>query len=103
VKEYGMSSKMGLSSYERPHNPFLKGESYMPTEKEYSEKIAAEIDEEVKRILDAAYANAKQIIESRRATVEAIAARLLETEVMDRDEFLQIADAPTTESETRPA
>ena len=103
VKEYGMSSKMGLSSYERPHNPFLKGESYMPTEKEYSEKIAAEIDEEVKRILDAAYASAKQIIESRRATVEAIAARLLETEVMDRDEFLQIADSPITESETRPA
>ncbi len=92
VKEYGMSSRMGLSSYERPRNPFLKGDSYMPTEKEYSEKIAAEIDEEVKRILDTAYQTAREIIETRRVTVESVAARLLEKEVMDREEFLQLVD-----------
>ena len=40
--------ELGLSTYERPHNPFLKGDSYFPTEKEYSERIASEIDEEVK-------------------------------------------------------
>jgi cell division protease FtsH len=93
VKEYGMSSRMGLSSYERPRNPFLKGDSYMPMEREYSEKIAAEIDEEVKLILEQAYATAHRIIEEKRATVEAVAARLLEKEVMDREEFLAIADA----------
>jgi len=92
VKEYGMSSRMGLSSYERPRNPFLKGDSWMPTEKEYSDKTAAEIDEEVKQILDNAYKTARQIIESRRATVEAVAGRLLEKEVMDREEFLQMVD-----------
>ena len=52
VKEYGMSDRLGLSTYERPHNPFLKGDSYFPTEKEYSERIASEIDEEVKVILE---------------------------------------------------
>ena len=92
VKEYGMSSRMGLSSYERPRNPFLKGDFSMPAEREYSEKVAAEIDEEVKLILEKAHATALKIIEEKRATVEAIAARLLEKEVMDREEFLAIAD-----------
>ena len=99
VKEYGMSSRMGLSSYERPRNPFLKGDFSMPAEREYSEKIAAEIDEEVKLILEKAHATALRIIEERRTTVEAIAARLLEKEVMDRAEFLAIADA----GEAKPA
>ncbi|MGA2643014.1 MAG: ATP-dependent zinc metalloprotease FtsH [Spirochaetia bacterium] len=93
VKEYGMSSRMGLSSYERPRNPFLRGDTYMPTEREYSEKIAAQIDEEVKLILEQAYATARRIIEEKRATVEAVAARLLEKEVLDREEFLLLADA----------
>jgi cell division protease FtsH len=92
VKEYGMSSRMGLTSYERPRNPFLKGDSYMPTEREYSEKIAAEIDDEVKVILEQAHATARQILEKKRGTVELIAARLLEKEVMDREEFLKLAD-----------
>jgi cell division protease FtsH len=93
VKEYGMSSRMGLSTYERPRNPFLRGDAYMPTEREYSEKIAAEIDEEVKLILEQAQATARRIIEEKRATVEAIADRLLEKEVMDREEFLKLAGA----------
>jgi cell division protease FtsH len=94
VKEYGMSARMGLSSYERPRNPFLKGDSYMPTEREYSEKIAAEIDEEVKAILQQAYAAAKGIVESKRDLVESLSARLLEKEVIDRDEFLALMGAP---------
>ncbi len=94
VKEYGMSTRMGLSSYERPHNPFLRGDSYMPNEKEYSEKIAAEIDDEVKLILETAHKTAQEIIERKRAMVEAVAARLLEKEVVDRDEFLQLMGEP---------
>jgi cell division protease FtsH len=93
VKEYGMSERLGLSTYERPHNPFLKGDSYFPTEKEYSERIASEIDEEVKRILEQAHESAKKIIEERRATVESLAALLLEKEVVDREEFLKIVEA----------
>jgi cell division protease FtsH len=82
VKEYGMSSHMGLSSYGRPRNPFLKGDSYMPTEREYSEKLAGEIDEEVKLILEQAQATARKIIQEKSATVEAI----------DREEFLRLAE-----------
>ena len=88
-----MSERLGLSTYERPHNPFLKGDSYFPTEKEYSERIASEIDEEVKRILQQAHESAKKIIEEKRATVESLAALLLEKEVVDRGEFLKIVEA----------
>jgi cell division protease FtsH len=92
VKEYGMSSRMGLTTYERPHNPFLKGDSYFPTEKEYSEKIAAEIDEEVKLILQRAHETARTILEEKRAKVEELASLLLEKEVVDRDEFVKLID-----------
>ena len=64
----------------------------MPRWKEYSERIASEIDEEVKLFLEKAHATAKQIIESRRDTVEALAALLLEKEVVDREEFLKLVD-----------
>jgi cell division protease FtsH len=93
VKEYGMSERLGLSTYERPHNPFLQGDSYFHAEKEYSERIASEIDEEVKRILQQAHESAKKIIEEKRATVESLAALLLEKEVVDRGEFLKIVEA----------
>jgi cell division protease FtsH len=92
VKEYGMSAKMGLSSYERPHNPFLKGDSWFPTDKEYSERTAADIDEEVSRILSDAHGQAKKVIEEKRGTVEALAGLLLEKEVVERDEFLRLVD-----------
>ena len=93
VKEYGMSERLGLSTYERPHNPFLQGDSYFHAEKEYSERIASEIDEEVKRILQQAHESARKIIEEKRATVESLAALLLEKEVVDRGEFLKIVEA----------
>ena len=92
VKEYGMSTRMGLTAYERPHNPFLRGDSYFPTEKEYSEKIAAEIDEEVRLILQKAHETAKAILEEKRVKVEELASLLLEKEVVDREEFVKLFD-----------
>jgi cell division protease FtsH len=94
VKEYGMSD-LGLSSYERPHNPFLKGDAWMPNEKEYSEKTASEIDVEVRRILEKAYATAKAVLEGKRDKVEALAALLLEKEVIEREEFLKVIACET--------
>jgi cell division protease FtsH len=92
VKEYGMSERLGLSTYERPRNPFLRGDSYFPAEKEYSERIASEIDEEVKCILEQAHESARKIIEEKRATVESLASLLLEKEVVDREEFLKVVE-----------
>jgi cell division protease FtsH len=87
VKEYGMSERMGLISYERPHNPFLKGELWQPTEREYSDQVAAEIDEEVKRILEAAKERTRRILSAWKPLLEKTATRLLEVEVINREEF----------------
>ncbi len=94
VKEYGMSGKMGLMTYERPHNPFLKGDSWMPNEKEYSDKTAAEIDEEVRRILEETHDKTARIIEDKREVVESLAELLLEKEVIDREEFKKLVHQP---------
>ena len=90
VKEYGMSGKMGLMSYERPRNPFLTGDNWTSTEKEYSEKIAADIDEEVKRILDETHHKTQEILEDKRETLDSIANLLMEKEVVDREEFKKL-------------
>jgi cell division protease FtsH len=93
VKEYGMSGKMGLMTYERPHNTFLKGDGWLPTDKEYSDKTAADIDEEVRRILDEVHEKTTKIIEEQRDIVDSLAGLLLEKEVVDREEFKKLIHA----------
>ena len=95
VKEYGMSAKLGLMTYERPHNPFLRGDNYLPTDKEYSDKTASEIDEEVRRILLETHGKTRTLIEEHRNTVEELANLLLEKEVVDREEFKKLLKLPT--------
>ena len=95
VKEYGMSGKMGLMSYERPRNPFLTGDNWSSTEKEYSEKIAGDIDDEVKRILDETHQRTREIVEENRETLESLAKLLIEKEVVDREEFKKLLQLTT--------
>ena len=95
VKEYGMSGKMGLITYERPRNPFLTGDNWTSTEKEYSEKIAAEIDEEVKRILDETHQKTRNLIQDKRETLDSLANLLIEKEVVDREEFKKLLQLTT--------
>ena len=94
VKEYGMSDRMGLTTFERPHNPFLTGEQWMPTEREYSEKTAAEIDDEVRRILQETHDKTRGILEEKRDLVDRLAKLLLEKEVVDREEFKALMHQP---------
>ncbi len=94
VKEYGMSGKLGLTAYERPHNPFLKGEIWSSTEKEYSDKTAFEIDEEVRRILEQTHEKTRKLIDDKRDVIESLAKLLLEKEVVDREEFKKLLHQP---------
>lgn len=90
VKEYGMSEKLGLLTYERPQNPFLKGQNWRPTEKEYSDEIAALIDSEAKRIMDEAHSKTYKIITENKDSIEKLAHVLLEKEVVEKAEFQKI-------------
>ncbi len=77
VTRYGMSEKLG---------PIAFGERQLGNEP-YSEKIAAEIDAEVTRIIDEAKARATIVINEHRDALDAIAKELIEKETIERAEF----------------
>ncbi|MBP2098696.1 ATP-dependent zinc metalloprotease FtsH [Enterococcus rivorum] len=81
VTEYGMSDKLGPVQYEGNHQVFV-GRDYGQT-KAYSEQVAFEIDQEVRRILMEAHQKAHEIIETHRAQHKLIAEKLLEFETLD--------------------
>ncbi len=88
VTRWGMSDKMGTIALEGDDGRALFGSGV--TGKEYSEKVSAEIDAEVKHIIDAAYKKAQDIITQHRKLLDAIAKRLVEVETLEREEFEQI-------------
>jgi len=83
-----MSEKMGTVALESDGGRPLFGNGLEG--REYSERISAEIDAEVRRIIDEAYAKAQQIINTHRKCLDAIAKRLIEKETIERDEFEQL-------------
>lgn len=81
VTEYGMSDRLGPVQYEGNHQVFV-GRDYGQT-KAYSEQVAFEIDQEVRKILMEAHDKAREIIEAHRAQHKLIAEKLLEFETLD--------------------
>jgi len=86
VTKFGMSDKLGPITYGKIEEMVFLGRE-IATEKNYSEKIAGEIDREVKNFIDKAFNLAKKIIVSRKKILQAIAKRLIEKETIERDEF----------------
>jgi cell division protease FtsH len=90
VTAYGMSSRLGpLTFGDREEMVFLGRE--IAEQRNYSEEIAEEIDQEVRRIIDEAYERARAVLTSYRDRLEAIAARLMEVETIERPEFEALA------------
>lgn len=81
VTEYGMSDKLGPIQYEGNHQVFV-GRDYGQT-KGYSEQVAYEIDQEVRKIIEEAHAKAREIIEANRDKHKLIAEMLLKYETLD--------------------
>lgn len=88
VTRYGMSDKMGTVALEGEGGRALFGRGV--ENKEYSEKVSADVDAEVKHIIDEAYKKATDIIHKHRNVLDAIAQRLVEVETVEREEFEQI-------------
>ncbi|MBC6935199.1 MAG: ATP-dependent metallopeptidase FtsH/Yme1/Tma family protein [Chloroflexi bacterium] len=89
VSEFGMSRTFGLLNYgDNDHQPFL-GYS-LSQGRSYSEETAARIDEEVKRLVDEAYAQTLGLLENNRDKLETLAKDLLENEVVDGTRVLEI-------------
>ena len=88
VQRYGMSDKLGPVSYAADGEVFI-GRDYEKS-KPYSERVAGDIDDEVKAIIDRAYRRCQEILTDHRDQLEKIAKYLMEFETMDRATFEQV-------------
>ena len=91
VASYGMSEKLGTVSFESGHDEVFLGRT-MGQGRGYSEAVAAQIDEEVRRVVDEACRRCEDLLTERRAQLENVAEYLLEHETMERDEFLSVVE-----------
>ena len=86
VTRYGMSENVGLICYDNDDDEVFIGRDLAHT-RGYGEGVASAIDQEVKRIIDECYAQAKQIITDNRAVLDRCAELLLEKEKISQQEF----------------
>ena len=86
VTEYGMSSKLGAVKYGTEHgDPFL-GRT-MGTQSDYSHEVARDIDDEVRKLIEAAHTEAWAILTEYRDVLDILAGELLEKETLHRAEL----------------
>lgn len=84
VTRYGMSEALGLATFAQPRQAlFLPVPSGGP--REYSERTAEAIDAEIQTLLEAAHGRVRETLTAKRATLEALAKRLIEKDVVDRE------------------
>ena len=96
VAVYGMSETIGSVSFEGGHDEVFIGRT-MSQGRSYSEAVAAQIDEEVRRVVDEAGRRCEDILTEKRAVLDAVAAYLLEHETMEREAFLEVCAGKTPE------
>jgi cell division protease FtsH len=93
VTEYGMSDKLGPRTFgKREELVFLGREIH--EQRNYSEKVAEEIDNEVKSLIQRAYSTAKRILSENKERLKLIAERLITKETIEEDEFAALLKEP---------
>jgi cell division protease FtsH len=88
VTKYGMSDKMGPIALEGPEGKPVFGVG--SKDKDYSERVSAEIDGEVSRIISENMKRAEKIVKENRKVLDAIAKRLIVAETIEQKEFEEI-------------
>ena len=96
VTVYGMSERLGTVSFDSGHDEVFIGRT-MGHSRGYSEAVAAQIDEEVRALVDGSYSRCQEILTAQRDKLDAVAHYLLEHETMEREAFLAVfgETAPT--------
>lgn len=98
VTRYGMSERIGHVSYDRDSKGFLQAEAGLPVQRPtMSEAVAAEVDAEVRTLVDAAFETASSILREKESRLRAAAKRLLEVETLEEAELARLiaSEAPT--------
>lgn len=97
VMQYGMSEKLGYVSFDSGnHNVFL-GRDFSEG-RNYSETVAAEIDSEIKRIIDESYIRCENLLKENKSRLDSVANALIEHEKLDGEEFEAAFTAPDKET-----
>ena len=86
VTEFGMSDRLGPLTLGTRHGPVFLGRDLVES-RNYSDEIAYEIDQEVRRIIDECYSRARQVLSEHKDVLERIAQALLERETLESDEL----------------
>jgi cell division protease FtsH len=95
VREYGMSGELGPVALGDERSGFLQSAA-LPELRTYSEKTARMVDEEIRRLTQEALERARALLRANRTLVEALAARLLSTEVVEEAELVSILGPKVT-------
>jgi len=91
VMRFGMSERLGPRVFGHDRSqPFLGRE--FSAEPDYSDEIAREIDDEIRRIVESAHQTAKDLLTDNRKELDRISHILLERETIDADQFLALLD-----------
>jgi len=89
VKEYGMSEKLGPVAFGEKEEMIFLGKE-IGEQRNYSEKVAAEIDEEVSCFIKNAQTAAQKLLKTKKSLLDKIAKALFEKETIEREEFEKI-------------
>ena len=104
ITRYGMSEKLGPRTFGKMEELVFLGKE-ISEQRDYSEGVAATIDEEVRGLIDNAYKNAFRIIESNRDKLEQLAQYLIQNETIEGDDLYGILDSnsPNPDNATAPS
>ena len=94
ITKYGFSEKLGLASFSGNDEVFL-GRDFS-TRQNYSEEVAAEVDHEIRRILDECHDEAKKILIENDEAFERVAQALLKVETLDGEQFERLFNGEVT-------
>ena len=94
VTKFGMGEELGQTVYERERSRYLGDQTFGLLPKDYSEETAAKIDQEVRHLIDAAYAQAQALLKKNRKKLEEGSDLLLEKETITPDDFPALVQAP---------
>jgi len=96
VMEYGMSEKLGPITLGHKQEQVFLGRDFA-AEPNYSDEVAYQIDQEVRRLIDEAHQEAKKILTDQRERLEMIAKILVDKETVDKEELLELLEGEPQE------
>jgi cell division protease FtsH len=102
VTRYGMSEKLGPMTFGQKEELVFLGKE-IGEQRDYSDAVAQEIDEEVRGIVHEAYERAKQVLMQHRDALDRIAQRLMEVETLEAKEFVALFEGSDGGSESPPS